>query len=261
MSESEPTSMYLRKTDAKWCSPVEKFLLASNTPEHLKHARRLRTCRLYRRFGSETPKHCNLDRFMFCRACFYRKKKREIRERTDKLVGLIQHHKLKPLFLTLRIPTGPDLAERFAFLEGVYKRISNSRKNHKAGRVQFNEFCRPEFILWFFEIARGTDPEMWFPHLHGIALNRKPKWKFDLNGLADRWKHDAGCEIPPNVRSSIPGHRTSTKGNVRRMIRYSLKASRKHEDKWLSPTDRIHAFETLKRRQLVREMKYSDLSC
>ncbi len=101
-------------------------------------------------------------------------KGKDIQERTDKLVGLIAQHKLKPLFLTLPIPAGIDLAERFAFLEGVYKRISNSRKNHKAGRVQFNEFCRPLFVLWFFEIARcTTDPEMWFPHLHGVALNRR----------------------------------------------------------------------------------------
>lgn len=255
-------SMSLLKTEDKWCTPEELYLNRGQKPHHVDLSRKLKTCRLYRAFGSETPKYCNLDRFSLCTSCFQRLSRQKTENYVRKLCHICREHSLVPVYITVRIPAGPDLGERFTKLESVLQKIRQSRTNYSNGKVQFNEFCRPKHLLWFLEVDRSSNNVDWFPHAHGIALNPVADWKFDLPALRDKWGDFSDSPLQPNVRTStgIQGivdsgryDPTVIATNIRRKICYSLKSSSKHKERLLSVSDRVSAYDALSNRRLVRE--------
>jgi hypothetical protein len=250
--------MYLRKTDVKWCSMVERLLRESGEVSHLQLAERIKTCRLYRTFGSSKPKYCNLERMFLCPKCYIRLKRKWANDKAIELASLCSVYRMRPLFLTLRIEAGPNLLERFDCLSKILDRIKNQRRNFKAGRRRSNEFCRPEYILWMIEVARDTSGKLWYPHVHGVALNPLGHWKFDRKRLAQDWGTVSDSSVPPHVKNC--DRKRSRQTNIRREITYSMKATRRDRARWLSPEDRIFAFDSLHRKRLVREMSWAHLN-
>ena len=255
-------SMSLLKTEDKWCTPEELYLNRGQKPHHVDLSRKLKTCRLYRAFGSETPKYCNLDRFSLCPSCFQRLSRQKTENYVRKLSQICCQHSLVPVYITVCIPAGPDLLERFNQLESVLQKIRQSRTNYSNGRVQFNEFCHPHHLLWILEVDRASNGIDWFPHAHGIALNPQSDWKFDLPALHDKWGDFSDSPLSPHVRASRSIQRMVDSGryaptvvstNIRRKIRYSLKSSSTHKERLLSVPDRVFAYDALSNRRLVRE--------
>lgn len=261
-------SKSLYKTDGNWGTRVEKCLRASNQPHHLKLAQRLAICRKFRKFKSGEPGKsgkpdwCNLDRFALCPSCFLRTGRKTVQRCVEDLSQNAKADKLLPMFITLKIPAGPCLLERYQELESILKRIRQMRSNYRRGKRQFNEFCRPRSILWLIEIQRAeTNPEHWFPHAHGIALNPARGYDMDLAELAATWREMTDLKTPPNIRSSNENRQIIEGGvynipvlahSIRRQVRYALKAGARSEERWLSPPDRIFAYDTLKDRRLIR---------
>jgi len=205
-NDPEHQSKSLHKTDDYWCTPLIRQLEKSDLPDRFKLTRRLRNCAQYRRYGlnsGKKPNYCHL-RYL-CKACADRYAKRVALEYATKILGLMIQFGLCPFFVTLSPRAENDLVQQLVQVERMLNKIRQKRKNHFSHGTQFTEFCRFLYAFVILEVKRTQDGQLWFPHVHFIALNPLADVRFNLSDLATEWRMVSESEIPPHVKSTTAG--------------------------------------------------------
>lgn len=79
---------------------------------------------------------------------------------------------IRPVFVTITIKNGPDIAERFRHIMNGFKRLQKKRTNAREGKGS----CLRQYSLGglFSCEIKHTDKGLWHPHLHGVEL--LPTW-------------------------------------------------------------------------------------
>lgn len=168
-----------------------------------------------------------------------------------------------PRMVTVTVPAGEDLVERYKKLTSCLKRLSQARRNARRRGVG-GEWTKPEHFAWSVEIKRARNHRsLWHVHAHGVCLASQ---RMDLQAIHDEWSALAGGKHWPDVRLLNSGrhllsNRSSLRmASVREELRQDLKEVFKYSVKFggssdgedqLSAADVAEVYLSTKKRRLV----------
>lgn len=192
-----------------------------------------------------------------CVGCAHARSAKLVGAYTEKAAHLLTENPTwLPRLITLTIPNGPDLKERFNFLTDGLTKLRQVQKDSKR-RSKQGSLSSLGAVAWSVEIKRGSGSGEWHPHVHGLALGPD---RIDLDHLQEEWNKISLGSHRPDVRLLKSGRRlrlgdspaelvadgTLTK-ELCEVFKYQLKLGE------LSPEDTISAWEVIHGKRLLRQ--------
>lgn len=175
------------------------------------------------------------QRWKSCPICAHRRSIKALQVYVPKIMALrFDNPRLRAYFVTLTIPTGPDLAEQWEAVQRGLKAIQQRRKDARRGKGA-SVFGRIEGALMQFEVKRSTGTKEWHVHLHGVWL---VEGRIDYGQVRREWSDIAGA------------------GQDRQMNIQMMYADRQRLDRFGLPVDR-EAYEAALFKDLCEVVKYS----
>lgn len=202
-------------------------------------------------------KFCQQTRL--CDWCAYADCQRQVRGYLPKVTHLMKTQDLVPVMVTLTVKNGNDLKERTDHLFSSLTKQHHRIKNYWRGDGNSIELGKCAGGLWCVEITHSQE-KGWHPHAHGLIMRPADHaFKFDPRKISEQWHQITGDSYIIDVRMSEAGKHyldCKSKGiepdydtvfkDLCEMIKYPLKPG------GLTPAARVHAWQTLQRKQLRR---------
>lgn len=108
---------------------------------------------------------------LLCPFCAHNRAAKQVKAYSERLaVILASKPRLKPVFITLTVKNGVDLAERMQHLQNSVKTLLDRRRDSlKKGRG-YVEFSKIKGAVFSYEVTFNEVTREWHPHIHMFAL-------------------------------------------------------------------------------------------
>lgn len=176
---------------------------------------------------------------ILCPLCAIRRGSKLLEAYSAKFAQLrVQYPDLIPVFFTLTVKDGADLAERDKHLVRSFKTLRERARQALNGRCTPNEFNKAAGAVWSREVKLGANSGLWHPHLHGVALCTEA---FDNESLSRQWKEITGDSF---IVESHPVYGDPIEAFLE-VFKYAVKFGEMPLD------ENLQAYEILRKKRLV----------
>lgn len=104
------------------------------------------------------------------------------------------------VFLTFTVKNGSDLFERFTHLRRSIKTLMKRRNNQNLAKgIHKTEMSKLSGGVFAYEFKRGSNQDLWHPHIHMLALLPKCS-KIDIQNLKNEWLDITGDSSVINIK-------------------------------------------------------------
>lgn len=131
----------------------------------------------------------------FCAAVRAAKASKRYQDRVEYL--LKEKTSLKPIFITLTVKNGKDLAERKKHLQVAFRCLLDRRRDSLKKKRGYVEFSKIDGAVFSYEVTWNEKNQEWHPHLHMFALANA--W-IDRDRLIQEWQQVTGDSKIVDVR-------------------------------------------------------------
>ena len=179
---------------------------------------------------------------LLCGVCAIRRSLRLLVPNLLKYQTIRAHRpELVPLFVTVTVRNGTDLAERFCHLADSLRLLKKRRLNARRRSGRNVEVAKAPGWLGSYEVKRGTGSGLWHPHCHLLALAEPGG--LEVEALSRQWLAVTGDSFQVDSRPLDPG-KPLIKAFCE-LFKYALKVND------LPPVDAWAAREVLRGRKLM----------